>query len=124
MALSEHEQRMFEELERELLGEAKQQYQAARGGRWVLGLLIFAAGLAGLVVAVATQLTVFGAVGFVAMLAGLVVALGGNSGGKRFEAGTTPAGAGPSSSPKSAKAPRAERSGSFFEDRWDRRQGN
>jgi len=124
MALSEHEQRMFEELERELRGEASEQFASARGGRWVLGLFIFAVGLAGLVVAVATQLTVFGALGFVAMLAGLLVALGSNSGGQRFDVGSKPSGAAPSGSPKSAKSPRVERSGSFFEDRWDRRQGN
>jgi hypothetical protein len=124
MALSEHEQRMFAELERELLGEGIEQRGAARGGRWLLGLLIFAAGLAGLIVAVATQLTVFGAVGFVAMLAGLVVALGGNAGGQSGDAGSKRFGAGPTGAPKSAKAPRASRSGSFFEDRWDRRQGN
>ena len=112
MALSEHEQRMFDELERELRGEVKQQFSAGRSSRWALGGLFLLVGLTAVVIAVAVQLIIIGVVGFAAMLFALVFATGG-------------------SSPESAKAKSAKpakpasrpRSGSFFEDRWNRNDG-
>ena len=114
MALSEHEQRMFEELERELRGEVKQAFAPARGSRVALAVLLFVVGIGAIVAAVATQLIVVGVLGFITMLVGLVFATGGRSQG----------GSAPRASAKPAKPAPRPRSGSFFEDRWDRRDGN
>ncbi len=123
MALSEHEQRMFDELERELRGDVEAQIARARGGRWVLSIVFFVAGLAALVFAVASQLVVLGAIGFIAMLLALVFATGGFGSGSsqtaRGSAGKSSPGSGSAKPAKPAKRPR---SGSFFQDRWDNRE--
>ena len=113
MALSEHEQRMFDELERELRGEVNQQFAPGRGSRWVLGGLFLVLGLGAVVTAVAIQFIILGAVGFAAMLFAAVFATSGSANGA--------ATAKPAKPVKPASRPR---SGSFFEDRWDRRDGN
>jgi len=112
MALSEHEQRLFEELERELRGEIKTQFAPARGSRLFLAGLLFVAGLGVVVAAVAAQLIALGVVGFVVMLAALLFVTAGQGLAK-------PA----STKPKQPK-PARPRSGSFFEDRWNNREGN
>jgi membrane-bound ClpP family serine protease len=68
-------------------------------------------GLSLLVVAVILQFALFGVAGFLVMLAGLVLATSSN--------------AGLESQPKQATKPQAAKSErrSFFEDRWDKRQG-
>jgi hypothetical protein len=113
MALSEHEQRMFDELERELRGEADQAFAPGRGGRWILGGLFLVVGLAAVVTAVAIQLIILGVVGFAAMLFAVVFATSGSANGA---ATAKPA--------KPVKPASSQRSGTFFEDRWDRRDGN
>jgi predicted lipid-binding transport protein (Tim44 family) len=116
MALSEHEQRVLDELERGLYAEdAKFATKVASGGnparKLVAGALIAVVGLSVLVFAVIIQLMIIGLIAFALMLAGLVVATSGNS--KPRESTTKPA---------SAKAKPNKRSGgSFFEDRWDKR---
>ncbi len=113
MALSDHEQRMFDELERELRGEVKQQFGPGRGGRLVLGGLFLILGLGAVIAGVATQLIVLGVVGFAAMLFAVVFA---TSGSAPEAAKAKPA--------KPAKPASRQRSGSFFEDRWNQRDGN
>ena len=110
MALSEHEQRMFDELERELRGEIKQSFAPGRGSRWVLGAVFLVLGLGVVVVAVATSLIVLGVVGFAAMLFAVVFATGGPK-----------VGTAQPKARKSAKTSSRPRSGSFFEDRWNQR---
>ena len=112
MALSEHDQRMFEELERELRGEVKQQFGPGRSSRWLLGGLFLLIGLAAVVIAVAVQLIIVGVVGFAAMLFALVFATGAASNGSTKAQSAKPN--------KPASRPR---SGSFFEDRWNRNDG-
>jgi len=113
MPLSEHEQRMFEELERELRGEIKTPLVPARGSRWFVAGLVFLAGLGVVIAAVAIQLIVIGVVGFIAMLAALLLVTSSKPGAKPARNANKP--------PKPAPRPS---SGSFFEDRWDRRNGN
>ena len=112
MALSEHEQRMFEQMERELRGEVKAQFATGSPARWFFASLIMLVGLGAIVAGVALQLIVLGVVGFVAMLLALVFATNGN--------GAPGASATAGKKPKPAAKPR---SGSFFEDRWNNRTG-
>ena len=118
MALSEHEQRVLDELERGLYAEdAKFATKVATGGnparKLVAGALTAVVGLSVLVFAVIIQLMIIGLVAFALMLAGLVVATSGNS--KPRPAATKP---------QSAKdRPNKLNGGSFFEDRWDKRSG-
>ena len=118
MALSEHEQRVLDELERGLYAEdAKFATKVASGGnparKLVAGALIAVVGLSVLVFAVIIQLMFIGLVAFALMLAGLVVATSGNS-KPRPTATKQP---GPKVKPNKSGG------GSFFEDRWDKRSG-
>lgn len=75
MPLSEHEQRLLDEMERSLYeNEADVVRPAARGRvnvrRVVLGVCAIVIGLVGLVVGVASQLLVVGVTAFVAMFVG------------------------------------------------------
>ncbi|MFF2273885.1 DUF3040 domain-containing protein [Agromyces sp. NPDC058136] len=123
MPLSEQEQRLLEEMERNLYRNDADFVQAVGGVRGrrpnyraiVLGVLLAVAGVGALIVGVATQLLIIGIVGFVLMFAGVLVAI---TPSKRGAA--TPA---PSESSSSTGKPR---SGTSFmdrmNDRWDRRQ--
>lgn len=123
MPLSEQEQRLLEEMERNLYRNDADFVQAVGGVRGrrpnyraiVLGVLLAVAGVGALIVGVATQLLIIGIVGFVLMFAGVLVAI---TPSKRGAA--TPA---PSESSSNAGKPR---SGTSFmdrmNDRWDRRQ--
>lgn len=117
MALSEQEQKMLDELERGLYAsDANLAHKLGKPGsfsprRIVSGLAIAVIGISLLVVAVMIQLAIFGVVGFLVMLAGLALASGAKTPG-------TPK---PSTTSQTSK-PKAPK-GSFFEDRWDKRQG-
>lgn len=110
MALSEHEQRMLEEMERNLLQEdaslankVKQVGSNNRSaGKLIAGVLTMIAGLGLLVFAVAIQVAFFGVVAFLVMVMGLVVA------SSNFRLPELP-------------KPGVNRSGTFFEDRWNQR---
>ena len=128
MPLSEHEQRLLEQMERALYAEdpkfatALQRPSLSRAsrGRMVIGAIVSLAGLALLIAGVATKLPVLGVLGFLAMLGGVVVAFTGGRG----EAGEAEVPvAGPSGSQKAPK-----QSGGFMdrmEDRWrHRREGD
>lgn len=117
MGLSEREQKLFEQLERELSGDAefasrvRPAKQESRGGKFlVLGVLTLLAGVGLLVLAAIWQVAFFGVAAFVVMLIGLVVA----------SSNVSLAALDPStSSEQKPKQPK----GTFFQDRWDRRFG-
>lgn len=82
MPLSEHEQRLLEEMERNLY-QNDADFVAKVGGRRtrpsyrsiVLGILVALAGVAILLTGVFLQIVVVGIVGFVAMLGGVLLAI-------------------------------------------------
>ena len=126
MPLSEHEQRLLEQMERALYAEdpkfasSLQRPTIARAsrGRMVAGAVIALAGLALLITGVATKLPIVGVLGFLAMLGGVVVAF---TGGEKSEASTTTATA-------TATSKKTKQPGGFMdrmEDRWrHRREGD
>lgn len=117
MGLSEREQKLFEQLERELAGDAEfvgkvdSARNSARGGKLlVLGVLTLLVGVGLLILAVIWQVAFLGVTAFVVMLIGLVTA------SSNFSA--------PSGSAGEPGSPKAKTDkGSFFEDRWNRRFG-
>jgi hypothetical protein len=122
MPLSEQEQRLLEEMERNLY-KNDADFVATVGGAGrgrpnyrsiVLGILLAVAGVAGLIAGVALQLLVVGVLGFALMFAGVLIAI---TPSKRASAGSIPS---------EPSAPRSGRSGGGFmdrlNDRWDRRQ--
>jgi hypothetical protein len=116
MGLSEREQQLLEELERGLLeGEKGMAAKAERVGnpaaKLIAGALVAVIGLGVLITGVLVQFSIIGVVGFLIMLAGLVVAT------SNIQLPDMSAGFG-ASTPNSPKPGR-----NFFEDRWDKRQG-
>ena len=114
MALSEHEQRLLEEMERNLLQEDATLDQklkrvgatSSSAGKLVAGVLTMIAGIGLLIFAVATQVTFMGVIAIVVMVIGLVVA---------------------SSNFRLPELPKTKFQGggsSFFEDRWNNRFNN
>jgi hypothetical protein len=122
MPLSEHEQRLLEQMEKALYAEdpkfatslrSSPGTRAARG-RAALGVLTFLAGLGLLLAGVGTTIIALGVVGFVAMLIGSVIVYSafGSRAAEDAEAPTSPT------------PPKAAPSSSFMdrmEDRWRRR---
>jgi hypothetical protein len=122
MPLSEQEQRLLEEMERNLYRNDADFVHAVGGGRGrrpayraiVLGVLLAVAGVAALIAGVALQLLIVGILGFALMFAGVLIAI---TPGKRGAAAAAP------SEPGAPKSSRAR--GGFMDrmnDRWDRRQ--
>jgi hypothetical protein len=128
MPLSEHEQRLLEQMERALYAEDPKfatSLRSASGsrasrGRAALGVLGVILGLGIVVAGVATTLIPVGIIGFLVMLVGAVIA---------YSAFTAPAptateGAEAGEAPAQPRAPRQQKSGGFMdrmEDRWRRR---
>jgi hypothetical protein len=123
MPLSEQEQRLLEEMERNLYRNDADFVHAVGGVRGrrpdyrsiVLGVLLAVAGVGALIAGVALQLLIVGIVGFALMFAGVLVAI---TPSKRGAATAAPAEA-------SAPRNRARSGGGFMDrlnDRWDRRQ--
>ncbi len=120
MGLSDKEQQLLDELERGLYAtDSSLAHKLGKPGaqspkRIIAGAALAVIGLSLLVVAVILQFALFGVAGFLVMLAGLFLATSAN----------------PSLQPKNVNSaaagkpvsPRPDRK-SFFEDRWDRRQG-
>lgn len=112
MGLSEHEQRLLEELEKDLYESdqafanrvKKQDPERKSSSRLILGVLSVVAGLGMLIFAVALQVAFFGIAAFAVMFIGVVLV---------------------SSNLKLPNLPSAGSgsSGSFFEDRWNKRFG-
>jgi len=109
MALSEHEQRMLEEMERNLLAEDSSLASKVKqvgttnnriAGKLVAGVLTMLAGLGLLIFSVIIQIALFGVVAFLVMVMGLVIA---------------------SSNFRLPPMPKPSTNGSFFEDRWNQR---
>lgn len=133
MPLSEHEQRLLEQMERALYAEDPKFASALREPvirtgsrkRLLLGVVVALAGLGVLIAGVAVKLPVVGVLGFIAMLAGVTLAL---TGGSTTEAGSTGAAAAPGAAGKANKrgaSPAGGASGGFMgrmEDRWRHRQ--
>ncbi len=122
MPLSEQEQRLLEEMERNLYRNDADFVHAVGGvhGRRpdyrsiVLGVLLAVAGVGALIAGVALQLLVVGIVGFALMFAGVLIAI---TPSKRTAA-TAPA-------EPAVSRNRARSGGGFMDrlnDRWDRRQ--
>ncbi|MEY4994035.1 MAG: hypothetical protein RIS82_1157 [Actinomycetota bacterium] len=123
MGLSEREQRLLEEMERSLYAtDADLANKLSRPvnfspKRIIAGGAITIIGVSLLIVAVMLQFALFGVVGFLVMLTGLVLA------SSNIGVGAEPAGKTTSKSPGQSK-PKQSFNKSFFEDRWDKRQGN
>ncbi|MFM2438139.1 MAG: hypothetical protein RLZ55_956 [Actinomycetota bacterium] len=129
MPLSEHEQRLLEQMERALYAEdpkfvSSLQHPAHRPGsrrRMVFGFLVGLVGMALLVAGVATKLAPLGVVGFVVMLGGVVIAMTGGRSQSADEQAPSDSAGKPSSSDSSPE----RHSGGFMdrmEDRWRNRR--
>jgi len=123
MPLSEQEQRLLDEMERNLY-QNDADFVATVGSRRgrpnyrgiVLGVIIVVAGIVALLVGVALRQPVVGVIGFVVMFAGVLVAIA-------PARSSSPLRAVPNTGSK--PAPKARRSGGFMDainDRWERRQ--
>ncbi|MEZ5115569.1 MAG: DUF3040 domain-containing protein [Candidatus Nanopelagicales bacterium] len=139
MPLSEHEQRLLEQMERALYAEDPKFATTLRSGgprtahrgRAALGVVALLAGIGLLMAGVITSLPPLGVVGFLVMLVGAFVSYsafrsGGAAEGEQVaegqEAGSATPGAG--GKPTRAQA-KAAKSGGFMdrlEDRWRRRR--
>jgi len=121
MPLSEHEQRLLEEMERNLYQNDADFVATVSGRRGkpnyrlvVTGALLAVAGVAALITGVIVQLPVVGVVGFGLMLGGVLLVLSPGRGGDIPQSSST-------SSGRSTRAPRASWMSSMTE-RWERRQ--
>ena len=126
MPLSEHEQRLLEQMERALYAEDPKFATSLRSGsagrasrgRAALGVLVLIGGVAMLMGGVIVPLTPLGVAGFVVMVIGAVLAYSGLRGKPATEAAAdgTP----------TAPAPKAAKSNAGFmgklEDRWRKRR--
>jgi hypothetical protein len=133
MPLSEHEQRLLEQMERALYAEDPSfasSLRSTRGGRAsrghaALGVLAVLAGLGLLIAGVATTVIALGVVGFVAMLIGCVLVYAAFRGGPApaEEQGSTdqPQAPGASGAAGGAGAPGSSGFMDRMEDRWRRR---
>mgnify|MGYP000031593570 FL=1 len=113
MGLSEHEQRLLEELEKDLYESdqgfanrvKKQDPERKSSTRLILGVLSLVAGLGMLIFAVSLQVAFFGIAAFAVMFIGVVLI------SSNLKLPSIPSSGGGKSS------------GSFFEDRWNKRFG-
>jgi len=114
MALSEREQKLLEEMERNLLQEDAGFANKVRSvgaanksaGKLVGGVLITIMGLGLLLFSVALQVAFFGVVAFIVMLIGLVIA------SSNFQL------------PELPNLADKQKSANYFEDRWNQRFNN
>ncbi|UXN30656.1 DUF3040 domain-containing protein [Glutamicibacter sp. M10] len=97
MPLSEHEQRLLEQLEKQLHEDrrfASSMKGAASTGRLstsnvALGILLVIVGLAGLIFGISQHIIILGVLGFVVMFGGVLLALTKSASGKLGRAGNT-----------------------------------
>jgi hypothetical protein len=120
MPLSEQEQRLLDEMERQLLHSDADVVGAPGSGRGlsyrriVYGTVLVLLGLGGLIAGVALPMILVGVIGFVVMLGGVVLAVTPN--GRKEPA---------AADDKSAKGSTRKSSPKFMDrmnERWDRRQ--
>lgn len=121
MPLSEHEQRLLEEMERNLYQNDADFVATVSGRRGkpnyrliVIGALLAVAGVAALVAGVIVRQPIIGVVGFALMLGGVLLVL---SPGRAGSSASSPA-AGGSSSTKPVRSSWMD----TMTERWDRRQ--
>lgn len=120
MPLSEYEQRVLEQMERQLRSDDPKLASAlhGRGGSrvriWILSAIGGLAGLGLLIGGVATALPALGVAGFVVMFGSVLLAFSGPS-----RRSVAPA---PQGGPTPAK-PKKQGMLSRFEERWERRRG-
>jgi hypothetical protein len=129
--LSEHEQRLLEQMERALYAEDPKfatSMRSARGGagdrrRIVIGVIGLLAGLGLLVAGVAAKLVVVGVLGFLAMLGGIWLVISALRPAPEQSASSGSAGpAAPTSiTSRSRKSSRSKRSGESLSDRMEER---
>ncbi|NAZ88629.1 DUF3040 domain-containing protein [Kineococcus indalonis] len=130
MPLSEHEQRLLEQMERALSADDPKFANAMRGSRHgraarrrlVIGVVAVVVGLVLLVVGASTSKIWLGAGGFIVMLAGAIWAFSPARGTGARTDGQPAAG----NAPRPPRPGRPRRNGSFMErmeQRWDRRRG-
>ncbi|WP_173923867.1 DUF3040 domain-containing protein [Agromyces sp. Marseille-P2726] len=123
MPLSEQEQRLLEEMERNLYRNDADFVHAVGGVRGrrpnyraiVLGVLLAVAGVGALIAGVALQLLIVGIIGFALMFAGVLIAI---TPSKRGAPGAVPG------APQTAAKMQRSRGGFMdrLNERWDRRQ--
>ena len=129
MPLSEHEQRLLEQMERALSADDPKFANAMKGSRHgraakrrlFIGIAAVVVGLVLLIIGASTSRIWLGAGGFIVMLAGTIWAFSPARGTPGAAAGQPPAGA-----PRPPRPGKSRRSGSFMErleQRWDRRRG-
>ena len=119
MGLSEQEQKVLEELERQLTGnkptKAKAEEVAVAPVKYarllVLGSVLIVVGLSLMIFATSLQLIWFGVAAFVTMLTGLYI-VSQNWSSKAIRA---------TKAASEKQKPGNKSSGSFFQDRWDQR---
>jgi hypothetical protein len=125
--LSEHEQRLLEQMERALYADDPKFASSLRGGhqrgydrrRLILGVVVLVAGMGLLLAGVAIPLWPLGVAGFVAMLLGAWLSLTG------WRQRTAPAAAATDAGTAGAAQEQRKSRGGFMnrmEDRWQRRQ--
>ena len=126
MPLSEHEQRLLEQMEKALYAEDPKLASTLRGSslrpadrrRLILGILGIVAGMGLLLAGVMTPIWGFGVVGFLVMLIGAWYAIRRPAAAAAGTAGTT-------TGRTTANRPKAPRGSGFMdrlEQRWDRRR--
>lgn len=131
MPLSEHEQRLLEQMERALYAEDPKfatSMRSARGGagdrrRIVIGVIGLLVGLGLLVAGVAAKLVIVGVLGFLAMLGGIWLVISALRPAPEQAAASGPGGppAPTNITSRSRKSTRAKRSGESLSDRMEER---
>ena len=129
MPLSEHEQRLLEQMERALSADDPKFANAMKGSRHgraakrrlFIGIAAVVVGLVLLIIGASMSLIWLGAGGFIVMLAGTIWAFSPARGTSGTATGQPPA-----SGPRPTRPAKSRKSGSFMErleQRWDRRRG-
>ncbi len=129
MPLSEHEQRLLEQMERALYAEDPKfatSMRSARGGagdrrRIAVGVVGLLVGLGLLIAGVAAKLVIVGVLGFLAMLGGLWLAISALRSGPEPAAAAEGPGAPTNISSRSKKSRSRQRSGESLSDRMEER---
>ena len=130
MPLSEHEQRLLEQMERALYAEDPKfatSMRSSRGGagdrrRIVIGVIGLLVGLGLLIAGVAAKLVVIGVLGFLAMLGGIWLALSSLRSAPEQEAASAAGGpSAPTNISSRSRKSRPKRSGESLSDRMEER---
>ncbi len=130
MPLSEHEQRLLEQMERALSADDPKFANAMKGSRHgraarrrlLIGIAAVVVGLVLLIIGASSSQIWLGAGGFIVMLAGTIWAFSPARGTTGAAAGQPPT----TGAPRPPRTGKPRRSGSFMErleQRWDRRRG-